>query len=399
MEKRNGKKSMRGYFLAVFSVIVVFIVGIGAKQASAAGYADATILPLNGAWGEEHWLTEEDQEQWYKLIIPSDGKLTYKMMGYTRVNCELYDEVCSRRFHDWHVSGSETSPDTGTASAVLSKGTYYMKITPYWGSLGKYKLNASFLSFHTNDDYADSYDSPKQISLGTVITGAITPTDTEDWYCINIPANGYYHVKITSFCSCLYNELYNFDLSKSIASHTLGGSESSPDTREYDKVLSPGKYYLKINGGWQPGRGKYTLQINALSQSNCDHDYENTYVDPSYTHRGYTLHVCSKCGHSYEDNYKSKYTLSSPSLYTAYAGKKKATVSWSYVSSASGYEVSYKLKNKTKIVNVKGNSKTKKTIKRLKPKKKYAIRVRAYRREGAAIAYSSWSSKRSVKVR
>lgn len=394
------KKESRKYVLMMFAMVFLLFVCIGAKKVHAGDYSSAETLPLNGAWGSEYWLTDEDNEQWYKIVVPSDGKLTYKVMGYCRVNYELYDEVCSRRFHSGHNEGSASSPDTNTISEVLSGGIYYLKITSYYGSRGKYRLNASFLTYNTNDGDAVSYDSPQVISLGTVITGALTPTDTEDWYQISIPANGYYHVQVTSFIHICYT-LYNEDLSNTIADRhmdSLAASESSPGTDEFDRVLSSGIHYLKIHR-FSGGCGRYTFKISPLSQSACNHDYEKTYIDETYTSQGYTLYRCSKCGYSYKDDYRSKRTLSTPYIYSLYAGKKKATVSWGTVSDASGYEISYKVKNTTKIAKVKGGSKTHKTIKKLKSKKKCVVRIRAYRKEGSKTAYSKWSSKRSVKVR
>lgn len=392
----KGKTKSKKHILMVFAMAFLLFVCIGAKKVQAGDYLSAETLPLNGAQGSEYWLTDEDNEQWYKITVPSDGKLTYKVMGYCEVRYELYDEVCSLRFHYGNTGGSASSPDTNTISQVLSKGTYYLKITSYYGSRGKYRLNASFLTYHTNDGDAVSYDSPQVISLGTVITGALTPTDTEDWYKISIPANGYYHVQLTSFFGNSYR-LYNFDLSDTIKNADLGDSESSPDTHEFDCVLSHGVYYWKISRAWHASHGKYTFKISPLSQSACDHDYERTYVDATYTSKGYTLHRCSKCGHSYKDDYQNKRTLSTPYIYSLYAGKKKATVSWSSVSNASGYQISYKTGNKTKQINV--GKKTRKKLKKLKSKKKCTVRIRAYRKEGSKTAYSKWSSKRSVKVR
>ena len=34
-----------------------------------------------------------------------------------------------------------------------------------------------------------------------------------------------------------------------------------------------------------------------------DHEYETKVVEPTYTDKGYTLHTCKMCGHSYKDNY------------------------------------------------------------------------------------------------
>ena len=74
------------------------------------------------------------------------------------------------------------------------------------------------------------------------------------------------------------------------------------------------------------------------------------------------------------------------------AKKKKLNVSWKKVSGATGYEVMYATNNKftknKKTVKVKKN---KVTIKRLKSKKKYYVRVRAYKKANDGTNYGKWS--------
>lgn len=337
---------VKGIALTMFYLIFIYIICTNAKQVRAGDYSSAQILSLNGAWGSEYWLTDTEREQWYKIVVPSDGELTYKVMGYGRFRFKLYDEDCSLCLSSDSTGGSESSPSTTTVTEVLSKGIYYLKITPN-GSLGKYKLNASFLSYHTNDDEAISYDFPQKITLGNFITGAITNTDGEDWYCIDIPSNGYYQHHISAFCRIAYS-LYNADLSEKVKSGYLGGGKSSPAVHKNDIVFSPGRYYLKVHSIAGGSCGKYIFGIFSLNPSICDHNYESTFINPTYTTQGYTLHICSKCGHSYKDEYLLKRKLKTPYIYYLYAKKKKATVSWAPVSDASGYEISYKVKNKAK---------------------------------------------------
>lgn len=383
---------------AVLFLMFVFAVCMNTKHVQASDYTSAKTLPTNGAWSSEYWLTDTDSEQWYKIVIPSDGKLTYKVMGYTYVRYQLYNEDLSTQMHSWNESssGTETSPDTDTYNLGLSKGTYYLKV--FKGNNGKYKLNASFTSYGANDGNAVSYDSPQTVSLNSTITGALTQTDGEDWYRIVIPTSGYYHYQVSAYTYVCY-QLYNEDLSTKLNSwsyESSRGTETSPDTDSYDLVLSKGTYYFKVYKG---DTGKYTFRFTALSQSSCNHNYKSTSVASTYTSKGYTKYQCTKCGHTYRDHYKDKLVLGRPSIYSLYAGKKKATVSWSQVSKASGYQVSCKVNGKTKTVQIKGGKKTRATIKKLKSKKKCAVRVRAYKKVGKKTVYSKWSVKRSVKIK
>ena len=82
------------------------------------------------------------------------------------------------------------------------------------------------------------------------------------------------------------------------------------------------------------------------------------------------------------------------------AKKKKLNVSWKKVSGATGYEIQYATNNKftknKKSVTVKKN---KVTLKRLKSKKKYFVKVRAYKLASGNKYFGNWSKVVKKKVR
>lgn len=86
--------------------------------------------------------------------------------------------------------------------------------------------------------------------------------------------------------------------------------------------------------------------------------------------------------------------------------KKSATVKWlNNITDASGYEVQYSTSKKytkktTKTVTIKGKNKVSKALTKLKSKKTYYVRVRAYVNQGdGEKIYGSWSKTKSVKVK
>ena len=87
------------------------------------------------------------------------------------------------------------------------------------------------------------------------------------------------------------------------------------------------------------------------------------------------------------------------SVTKAKPAKKKVTVKWKKVAKADGYQVQYStkknLKNAKKVF-VKGTSKE---IKKLKSKKTYYIRIRAYKNNGSKKVYGAYSKKIKVKVK
>ncbi len=84
-------------------------------------------------------------------------------------------------------------------------------------------------------------------------------------------------------------------------------------------------------------------------------------------------------------------------------GKKKFTVTWSKVSGVKGYQIQYstdkKFKKNNKSVTIGKQKTTKATVKKLKSKKKYYVRVRTYKTVNGKKVYSSWSNVKSVKTK
>ena len=84
------------------------------------------------------------------------------------------------------------------------------------------------------------------------------------------------------------------------------------------------------------------------------------------------------------------------------AGKKKLTVIWKKDKNVSGYQVKIATKKNfkgAKTYTVKSYKTYKKVIKKLKAKKKYFVKVRAYKTVGKSKVYGAYSAVRSCKVK
>ena len=85
------------------------------------------------------------------------------------------------------------------------------------------------------------------------------------------------------------------------------------------------------------------------------------------------------------------------------SAKKAVSVEWKKVSGVKGYQVQVatdkKFKKNKKTVTIKKQKTTKTTIKKLKAKKKYYVRVRTYKIVNGKKVYSAWSKVKSVKTK
>ncbi len=88
---------------------------------------------------------------------------------------------------------------------------------------------------------------------------------------------------------------------------------------------------------------------------------------------------------------------------SAKAGKKSIKVTWKKVKGIKGYQIQYstnkKFKKGNKTITVKSTKSTSATIKKLKSKKKYYVRMRTYKIVNGKKVYSAWSKAKSVKVK
>lgn len=99
---------------------------------------------------------------------------------------------------------------------------------------------------------------------------------------------------------------------------------------------------------------------------------------------------------------KPNVKLSKPVIKKVTAKKKSLKVTWKVSSGVTGYRLQYSLKKnfkKAKTVAIKKASTHTKTIKKLKKKKKYYIRLKSYKIVGGTIHLSGWSKTASKKTK
>ena len=92
----------------------------------------------------------------------------------------------------------------------------------------------------------------------------------------------------------------------------------------------------------------------------------------------------------------------STSIKKVKAAKKAVSAEWKKVSGVKGYQIQVatdkKFKKNKKTATVKKQKTTKVTVKKLKAKKKYYVRIRTYKTVNGKKVYSSWSKVKTVKT-
>ena len=72
--------------LLMIAMLLLLGVGVQFRDTTVKAAGDyrslAQNLPLNGTWTADQWITENNEEKWYKFSVTDGGKLTLKIMGY-----------------------------------------------------------------------------------------------------------------------------------------------------------------------------------------------------------------------------------------------------------------------------------------------------------------------------
>ena len=151
------------------------------------------------------------------------------------------------------------------------------------------------------------------------------------------------------------------------------------------------------------GKGtRWCYNCNGSGTVHSFNAYKNDYVFKSCPKCGGDGQVtCVYCNGTGSDS-SGVGSAMKPTITSIYAAKKGFVVEWSYPHHCSGYQVQYsrnkKFKNAGKV-KIKGESKSSKTVKKLKSKKVYYVRVRSYTTKNGKTAYSKWSPSKKVKTK
>ncbi|RGQ05885.1 hypothetical protein DWZ12_05300 [Blautia obeum] len=98
-----------------------------------------------------------------------------------------------------------------------------------------------------------------------------------------------------------------------------------------------------------------------------------------------------------------KINLKKTKLSSAKSTKKKTfTVTWKKTGGNSGWQVQYstnkKFRSGVRTVNLKADN-TKLTVRKLRSRKNYYVRIRSYKKVGKQTWYSGWSNVKRVRIR
>ena len=209
----------------------------------------------------------------------------------------------------------------------------------------------------------------------------------------------------------------------------LTGSDSSSQSQQGELISVDGSSSTEDSssgGGWEMTQLTMSYNIKDCSVAaiaNKVYTGKNITPAPTVKYNGKTLKKDADYTLSYKNNkyvgtatvtisgkgcYKGsikktfKIIPKGTSLKKLTAGKKAFTATWTkQATQTTGYQIQYSTSSKfsaktTKTVTVSKNKTVKKTVKNLKGKKKYYVRIRTYKTVNKTKYYSAWSKAKYI---
>lgn len=325
-------------------------------------------LATNGVWRDGYigYSDDEYEYDYYPIYISTTGKLTITMQSFGDLSFAVLDSDYNK-IDSCDLRGSAGSPANASFSSWLEKGTYYVRVREYilWkydeDNKGSYRIKASFTSANSNEkEPNDTYLQAQSVSNGSTITGTITYYDEYDYYKISLSKKMNYSFYVTAYDHSVDFTLYDNNL------NVLDGRTTcyTDETKQFNYTLNKGVYYIRVE----------------------DIDYVSKYI--------IKFNPPTKTKNTPPSN-----PLIKPSKVSSVTPKrigKKAKVSWAKVSGAAGYQVKYAANKKFKKAKKKFTKKNSITLKKLK-KRKYYIKVRAYKTVNGKKVYGAFSKVKVVR--
>ena len=338
-------------------------------------------------------IATNDSVDFYKFTINSSGRLYINAIAQLyRITYRIYNNVGDEVWCQWRVEANDTTGQSIISDSVdLLKGTYYFCIEQYSGT-GNFNFTLTFTSANesfteTENGTNNSLSTANNITLNTNYNGQIATNDSVDFYKFTINSSGRLYINAIAQLYRITYRIYNNVGDEVWCQWRVEANDTTGQSIISDSVdLLKGTYYFCIEQ--YSGSGNYTFSISDKKPSLPK-------ATPKQTNNSNTSIKRSSNGKS---STASKKPVKVNRVAVKKSLKRTVKISWAKVSGAKGYQVKWATNKNFKKAKYKFTSKRKITLKKLK-KKKYFVKVRAYKTINGNTSYGKWSKTVKVKVK
>ena len=385
-------------------------------------------------------IADNDDRDFYRFVLTSSGRITFTATaGMVYINYYIYDSAGEEiwRINPYWNSATEIISTDETID--LTKGTYYFAVRRDGGSnTGNYSSRLQFSGANESFPEAEggtdnSITDANDISLNKEYRGQIARNDDRDFYEFTVNSSDSISVVSEAHMPYLYYYIYDSAGKEVWRKSSYRNSTTKKINIAEEVELTAGTYYLAVEGS-RDATGPYSFGIYrymsispaSVSLSVKSYVYDGLAKKPDVTVKLGSMML--KKGTDYTVSYSSnknvgdgKVTVIGKGTYNGsviktFTIKPKGTslskltskskgfkIKWKKQEvQTSGYQIQYATKSsfsnkRTKTIT--SRTKTTITLKNLKAKKKYYVRIRTYKMVSGKKLYSAWSGVKKVKTR
>ena len=389
-----------------------------------------------------------DSKDLYKFQLASAGRLQIDMTSYMRYyTIQIFDATGSEVWYTYEKEWNKNLKYRQDAYNIdLIAGSYYIRVTANynfsWTSneTGNYSFKTGFQS--ANETFAEpnnDFTTANSIYLGQTVNGQIAANDSKDIYVFNLSGDTGVALNMDAYLAYYTLEIY--DINGKLVWYTDNNywNEKVRYRKDvYDTELSAGQYYMcvtgcRFKGNGNAATGNYTLSLNAQIPLNgasvskiADKTYTGNYINPQVkvTYQGKVLQQDTDYEVEYSNNLyigTATVTITGKGAYygtkeihfkikpvkpkkvsAKNAGRKKVLIRWQNTSQDVYYVVYRSTKKNSgykKRATVKNRYATSYIDKKVKRKKTYYYKVRAYATADGKKLYSNYTSPKKVRTK
>ena len=333
---------------------------------------------LSNAYDVKLFQVKVTNRGYFRITFKLDDSANTDNIGYGW-DLNIYDKnnLSEPIIKETEITGTRT-----TKKLVLAKGTYYIEVKSY----SEYGMSPIMVPFDIKADVVsennweqennNTFKKANKISIGKKYQGTLFDDIDEDWFKVVAPNTG----RITATLNCDPDTDVN-DVGDGWDVSVYSASDINTEIAKEEWIITKGSVRFNVVKG-----RTYYIYV---------HSYHYSFPE-GYTYQLATSFKGPKATPAKKTTNTSKKPVKMVTGVSLKVKKKKINIRFKLVSNVSKYQIMYStkksFKNK-KVVTVRSGNVT---IKKLKRKKTYFIRVRAISKNGKAGA---WSVVKKVRVK
>ncbi|TDB55439.1 pre-peptidase C-terminal domain-containing protein [Bacillus sp. CBEL-1] len=268
------KKLLRASFLLTLLMFCFFLVG--KDQFVYANFSNASEVKLNQV--QKGKLKDYSSQDFYKFTLPSDGNITLAMK---RVHNASWSAAIlnskGELLDDFDTDYNEFATGNETTEVGLAKGTYYIKIEDYYGSIDvPYEFKVNFASSTNYEkEFNNNLSLANLINLNQTYRGVLQTRSDLDFYKVNVPNDGNVTLSMKRKHGTSWNATIFDSQGKVFNEFTTDASEFVEGDEKVEVGLPKGTYYIKIQDSYNGKNVSYEFKVGFAASANYEKEFNN----------------------------------------------------------------------------------------------------------------------------